>query len=53
MCIEHTEVPSPDVAALTGFAVQVKLARFMGAGASAIETLRFGFNPFNATGIVV
>ncbi len=35
---EHTEVPSPDVAALTGFAVQAKLTHLKSVGAAALHT---------------
>ncbi len=48
---EHTEVPSPDVAAFNGFAAQAKLdCRFESAGASAFHTFRFGFTPGDVTG---
>ncbi len=50
MGIWHTEVPSPWVAAFIGFAAQAKLAWFVRAGASALRTLPFGFNPGDATG---
>ncbi len=43
-------VPSPRVAAHIGFAAQVKPARFVRAGAPALHTLPFGFNPGDATG---
>ncbi len=45
---KHIEVPSPGVAAFIGFAAQAKLARFEIAGASALHTLPFGFNPGDA-----
>ncbi len=35
---------------VTGFAVHTKLALFVSAGASAVYTLSFGFNPGDATG---
>ncbi len=38
---QRAEVPSPGVAAFIGFAAQ--------AGASALHTLPFGFNPGDAT----
>ncbi len=43
----HTEVPNPGVAAF-GFAAQTKPVRFENAGASALHTLPFGFNPGDA-----
>ncbi len=39
----------PGVAAFIGFAAEVKLVRFESAGASALHTLPFGFNPVDAT----
>ncbi len=47
---EHTEVPSPSVAALIGFAAQTKAVRFESAGASTLPTLPFGFNPSDMMG---
>ncbi len=48
---KHTEVPRPDVAALNGFAVEAKFARFESTGASALHTsLPCGFNSGDATG---
>ncbi len=41
----HAEVPSPGVAAFTGFADQAKPVRFDSAEASPLHTLPFGFNP--------
>ncbi len=46
----HTEVPSPGVAAFIGFAVQAKPVRFESAGAYALQTLPFSFNPGDAKG---
>ncbi len=47
----HTEVPSPGVAAFNGFAAQAKLARFVGAGTSALHTtIPVGLNPGNPMG---
>ncbi len=45
---KHIEVPRPGVAAFIDFAAQAKLARFEIAGASALHTLPFGFNPGDA-----
>ncbi len=42
MVNQHTEVPSPGVAAFIGFAAQAKLVQFV------INTLPFGFNPMAA-----
>ncbi len=42
-----TEAP---VATFTGFVYESKLTRFESAGASALHTLPFGFNPGGATG---
>ncbi len=47
---EYTEVPSPDVAALIGFAAQTEPVRFVSAGAPAFYTLSVGFNPGDAKG---
>ncbi len=47
---EHTEGPSPGVAAFIGFAAEAKPVWFERAGASALPTLPFGFNPGDATG---
>ncbi len=47
---QHGEVPGPGVAALIGFVAQAKLSRFECAGASALHTLHFVFNPGGATG---
>ncbi len=45
MVSKHAEVPSPGLAAFIGFPAQAKLVRFVSAGASALLTLRFGYNP--------
>ncbi len=37
------------MAAFIGFAAQAKLVRFVSAGAFALHTLPFGFNPGDAT----
>ncbi len=50
MGIMHTEVPSFGMAAFIGFAAQAKHVRFVSAGAFALHTLPFGFNPGDATG---
>ncbi len=42
MVSQHTEVPSPGVAAFIGFAAQAKLVQFV------LNTLPFGFNPGDA-----
>ncbi len=42
-------VPSPGAAAFIGFAAQANLVRFVSAGAFALHTLPFGFNPGDAT----
>ncbi len=39
------------MAAFIGFAAQRKPIRFESAGASALHTLPFGFNPGDATGM--
>ncbi len=44
----HTEVPSSGVAAFIGLAAQAKLARLESAGAPALHTLFFSFNPGDA-----
>ncbi len=44
------EVPSPGVTAFICFAAQAKPIRFESAGAPALHTLPFGFNPGDATG---
>ncbi len=41
---------SPDVAAFIDFADEAKLIRFESAGAFALHTFPFGFNPGGATG---
>ncbi len=41
MGMYHAEVPSRDVAAFSGFAVQAKPVRFVSAGASALHTVSF------------
>ncbi len=41
----HAEVLSSGVAAYSGFAAEVKLVRLVSAGACALHTLLFGFNP--------
>ncbi len=46
----HTEVPSPGVNVVIGFAAQGKHVRFESAVASVLHTLPFGFNPGHATG---
>ncbi len=50
MVSKHTEVLSPGVAALIGFAAQAKPDRFESAGASALHALPFGFNPGASAG---
>ncbi len=42
--------PRSPVPAFIGLAAQAKLVRFVSAGASALHTLLFGFNPGEATG---
>ncbi len=42
---KHAEVPSLGMAAFVGFAAQAKLVRFVSAGAFALHTLPFGFEP--------
>ncbi len=42
--------PQSGVAAFIGFAAQAKLVRFVSAGAFALHTLPFSFNPGDATG---
>ncbi len=49
MSSQHTEGPSPGVAAFIGFIVQAKPLRFESAGASALRTVTFSFNPGDAT----
>ncbi len=41
---------NPDIAALIDFAAQAKLVRFGSAGAFALHTFPFGFNPSDANG---
>ncbi len=43
--------PSPGVVAFVGFAAPAKLTPFESAGASALHTLQFGFNPGDATAL--
>ncbi len=47
---QNTEAPSPDVATFIGFSAQAKPVRFESAGASALKSHTFGFNPGGATG---
>ncbi len=46
----YTEVPGPGVAALIGFATQVKLAGLVSYGSTALHTLPFGVNSGDTTG---
>ncbi len=46
--VSSPRCPSPGVAAFIGFAAQAKPARFESAGASALHTLTFVFNPGDA-----
>ncbi len=48
--IEHAEVPIPGVGAFIDFVAQAKPVRFESAGAFALHTFPFGFNPGGATG---
>ncbi len=47
---QHSEVSGPDIAAFSDFAAQAKLVRLVSAEASALHTIRFGFNPGDTTG---
>ncbi len=49
--VSRAVFPSPGVAACRGFAAQAKPVRFKSAGASALHTLPFGFNPGDAMGM--
>ncbi len=44
-------VPIPGVTAFIGFTAKAKSVQFGSAGASALHTLPFGFNPGDVTGI--
>ncbi len=46
---EPAEPSLHDVAALSGFAAKAKPVRIVSAGAPALHTLSFGFNPDDAT----